>query len=536
MTGVAATYTDSPDAVAPSRVSPRALRARLVPPFVDSALWGWVGPLLVTAVAAYLRFNRLSIPGSKAFDEVYYAHDAQSLLMYGVETGKNGPPETFGPVEYVVHPPLGKWMIGFGEWISNYNSFGWRLSAAIVGTLSVLLVARIARRMTRSTLFGCAAGLLMCLDGLEYVQSRMAMLDIFLMFWVVVAFGFLILDRDHVRSRVAARAAAINGPDDARGFGPRVGFRWWLLASGISLGAATACKWNGAYFIPAFALLAMFWTMGAKRAAGVQKPFVSTLARDVPGGLLTMVLAPIATYIASWTGWFLSNASHAYDRAWANGRSTAWGMGWVPAWLRNPVRGLWHYHWEMWNFATHLDTYHKYRSNGWGWLFLNRPVLYYADYPHYGKLGCQTRASSGCARMIYNLGTPAIWWASIPVMCFMLYLVFRRDWRASAVLVPFLFGYLPWLFTFKRTMFFFYALPLLPFISIALALTMGYMVGDRKASPNRRMVGAMVTGSYMLIVVVLFFYFLPVLSERTIPFTGWQQRMWFQSWSEDSGS
>jgi dolichyl-phosphate-mannose--protein O-mannosyl transferase len=55
--------------------------------------------------------------------------------------------------------------------------------------------------------------------------------------------------------------------------------------------------------------------------------------------------------------------------------------------------------------------------------------------------------------MVYNMGTPAIWWASIPVMLFMLYLVFRRDWRASAALVPFLFAYLPWLFTFKRTMF-----------------------------------------------------------------------------------
>jgi dolichyl-phosphate-mannose--protein O-mannosyl transferase len=121
-------------------------------------------------------------------------------------------------------------------------------------------------------------------------------------------------------------------------------------------------------------------------------------------------------------------------------------------------------------------------------------------------------------------------------MVFMLYLVFRRDWRASAVLLPFLIGYVPWLFNYKRTMFYFYALPLLPFICIALAITMGYLVGDRKASPNRRMVGAMVAGSYMLIVVVLFFYFLPVLSERTIPFTGWQQRMWFQSWSEDAGS
>ena len=45
------------------------------------------------------------------------------------------------------------------------------------------------------------------------------------------------------------------------------------------------------------------------------------------------------------------------------------------------------------------------------------------------------------------------------------------------VLLPFLVLYLPWLLQFKRTMFFFYALPLLPFICIALAITIGYLIG-----------------------------------------------------------
>jgi dolichyl-phosphate-mannose-protein mannosyltransferase len=87
-------------------------------------------------------------------------------------------------------------------------------------------------------------------------------------------------------------------------------------------------------------------------------------------------------------------------------------------------------------------------------------------------------------------------------------------------------------------MFFFYALPLLPFICIALALTIGYLIGPADASPNRRMVGTMIGGAYLLIVVVAFFYWLPVMSARTIPFVdGWQQRMgWFQSWIEDKGS
>src|ERR1019366_8078491 len=73
-----------------------------------------------------------------------------------------------------------------------------------IGSLAILLLARIPRRMTRSTLLGCIAGLLMALDGLEFVMSRTALLDIFLMFWVLAAFGCLVVDRDVTRARLAA--------------------------------------------------------------------------------------------------------------------------------------------------------------------------------------------------------------------------------------------------------------------------------------------------------------------------------------------
>ncbi|MDQ1540311.1 MAG: dolichyl-phosphate-mannose-protein mannosyltransferase [Actinomycetota bacterium] len=538
---VAVTYTDVPPT--PALPSAAALRDRLMPPFPGSRLWGWLAPIAIMLFAGYLRFNRLSIPGGTGptrdyickpggkvgacvFDEVYYTHDAYSLYHHGVELNAqdNGP-------GFIVHPPLGKWMIALGEWIvrdPNFtNTFGWRFMSAVVGTLAVLIVARTARRMTRSTLLGCVAGLLMCLDGLEFVQSRTSMLDIFLMFWVVVAFACLILDRDQVRARLADRAASTTYGEN----GPRIGMRWWLLACGVSVGAACATKWDGLYLIPAFGLLAGFWTMGAKRAIGVRKPLVSTLLRDVAPIVGWMLLVPIVVYLVSWTGWFLNGPKYAYDRNWAVGRHTDWGF--IPASLRS----LWHYHWEAYNFHVHLSSYHTYRENAWGWLFDARPVLYYAGYPHPPALGCNTYGL-GCARMIYNLGTPAIWWVSIPVMCFMLYLVFKRDWRGGAVLVPFLILYVPWLFQFKRTMFFFYALPLLPFICIALAVTIGYLLGPADASPNRRMIGTMIGGAYLLIVVVAFFYWLPIMSARTIPFVdGWQQRMgWFQSWIEDKGS
>ena len=91
----------------------------------------------------------------------------------------------------MVQPPVGKLLIAVGEWIYGLTPLGWRVAPALFGTLAVLVMCRVARRLTRSTLLGCVAGLLLSLDGLEFVLSRTGILDIFLMFFVLAAFGAL---------------------------------------------------------------------------------------------------------------------------------------------------------------------------------------------------------------------------------------------------------------------------------------------------------------------------------------------------------
>ena len=145
----------------------------------EDRLWGWLGPLLVTAFGAFLRFNRLRVPKALIFDETYYAKDAWSILNHGVELKLldakianplivAGHTNFFAPCdhtsacgEYVVQPEIGKLLIAVGEWLFGLNPFGWRFASAVFGSLAILLICRIARRMTRSTLLGCVAGLLM---------------------------------------------------------------------------------------------------------------------------------------------------------------------------------------------------------------------------------------------------------------------------------------------------------------------------------------------------------------------------------------
>ena len=118
---------------------------------------------------------------------------------------------------YVVHPPMGKWLIAVGEWAFGMNPFGWRFMVALLGTLSVLLVCRIGRRLMRSTALGCLAGALLAVDGLHFVMSRTALLDLIVMFWVVAAFGCLLVDRDRSQGPAGGGAAARPGQCGAPG-------------------------------------------------------------------------------------------------------------------------------------------------------------------------------------------------------------------------------------------------------------------------------------------------------------------------------
>jgi len=171
MMGTEADFAATPGTDEAGRLA--VLRARLVSPMPDDRPWGWLGPLLVTAFGAFLRFNRLRVPRALIFDETYYAKDAWSILQHGVEWNlaanandliQAGHTSIFAPCsgsacgEYVVQPEVGKMLIAVGEWLFGLNSLGWRFSSAVFGSLAILLVCRIARRMTRSTLLGLAVG------------------------------------------------------------------------------------------------------------------------------------------------------------------------------------------------------------------------------------------------------------------------------------------------------------------------------------------------------------------------------------------
>jgi dolichyl-phosphate-mannose-protein mannosyltransferase len=540
---------------APRRTA--GVRERLVPPYPEpgARLWqyfgivprtadrlarltGWGGPLLVALFAGALRFAHLGTPDAVIFDETYYAKDAWSLLQSGFET--EWPDDADERIiagdipfddtaAYVVHPPGGKWVIAAGEWLFGLNPFGWRFMVALLGTLSVLTLCRIGRRLFRSTVLGCLAGTLMALDGLHFVMSRTALLDVVVMFWLLAAFGCLLIDRDATRARLAA--ALPEGGDgllrpDA-GIGGRLGLGWrpWRIAAGICLGLACATKWNGLYVLAAFGVLTVLWDAAARRTAGARRPYHAMLRRDAFPAFCALVPVALLTYLVSFSGWFVTSGGKYRD--WAQDEDG--GAGGSFTWVPGPLRSLWHYQAEVYGFHVDLTSHHDYQSNPWSWLVAARPVTYYYTSADQGESGCAH--ASGCAREVLALGTPLLWWSACFALAYLGYRwLLRRDWRAGAVLCGVAAGYLPWFMYQERTIFYFYAVVLTPFLCLAVTMMIGAILGPPGCLERRRAVGIVAAGVLVLLIAWNFIYFYPLYTGMEIPRDAWRARMWLDTW------
>ena len=224
-------------------------------------LVGWAITGIITVFAALTRFWAVGFPQGKNFDEVYYATEAQEMLRWGYEDNRG--------YMFIVHPPLGKWLIAITSdiWTGANNTLGWRIAPAVAGTVAVIIMTRLARRMFRSNLYGGIAGMLLAMDGLTLVLSRTAILDIFLELFVLAGFAALVVDRDWMRARLARMVTA--GVDLGAGV-PSLGPRPWRIVAGIMFGFALAVKWSALSFWIAFAILSLIWDRSALRAAGAE--------------------------------------------------------------------------------------------------------------------------------------------------------------------------------------------------------------------------------------------------------------------------
>lgn len=503
-------------------------------------LVGWLWPIAVTVVAGIARFWDLGRPHKLVFDETYYVKDAWSLVTRGYEAQWSAEPNPafeagdasgLGTVaSYVVHPPVGKWVIGLGMQLGGGvdSSAAWRLAVAVLGTLSVLMIARIARRLFASTALGVTAGVLLAVDGEAIVMSRISLLDPVLTFFVLAAFGALLLDREQARQRLAERAAVVIDAGGDLGWGPRLGWRWWRLAAAVLLGLAIGTKWSGIYFLAVFGLMTVAWDMTARRSVGVRHWARAGVLRDGVLAGVVMVGVAVVTYVGSWWSWFVQ--PDAYNRQWA-----ALNPGQGVTWLPESLRSLWKYHQDMWGFHNGLETPHSYAAHPLGWIVQWRPTSFFYPTEVSGLQGQEALDACGaeqCSQAITALGNPVLWWCGAAAVLVALVWLFRfRDWRAAAVLSGIAAGWLPWFLYAHRTIFTFYSIAFLPWVVLTLTYVLGLVIGPKdELGAQQRRVAIWSVGVLLALIVAVSVFFYPIWAGMVIPYDFWHSHMWMSQW------
>ncbi len=526
---------------------------RFAIPVAGSARWaGWLWPVAVASVALGLRLWQLGQPDQITFDETYYAKDAWSLSEFGyvrefvenaddrINAGELDASLWKDTPAQIVHPEVGKWMLAAGIRLFGMNPFGWRVAAAVAGALTVLVLCRLVRRMSGSTLIGCLAGLLLCFDGLHLVMSRIALVDVFVTFWLVCAVACLVADRDWGRRRLL-RLVERDGLGDG-GWGPVRAMLWrpWRVGAGVCFGLACGSKWNGVFALAAFGLLVWAWDAGARRALGVTWAWARSAVADAVPALFSLVGVALVVYVGSWGGWLVHHDQ--MEEAYAD--YYHWGsyaQQEPDSWLgesQQALHDLWNYHQQMWHFHT-VDVVettskdpHPYESNPRGWLLDNRPVgidLQGDIAP--GEQGCTAPSGETCLKQVLALGNPVLWWLGAAALVASLWWwVARRDWRFGVPLVGVAATWLPWFRWDDRSIFLFYAVAIVPFTCAALAMVLGLVLGPAEAGRWRRGWGAAVVGLALVAVVACFAFFWPIWTDQLITNSEWQQRMWFDRW------
>jgi len=496
----------------------------------------WAAPAFVVVIAAVTRLINLGSPHTLVFDETFYVKDAWTLVNLGYEGQwpaeadalfAGGQTDIFlSDPSFVVHPPLGKWLIGLGMLIFGpENSFGWRVATAVTGILAVVLIMLIARLLFKSMLLATIVGFLLAISGTAIVMSRVALLDNFVMFFALLGFGAVLLDRSWSRVRLAAWIARREEGGRGTDWGPALWNRPWLIAAGAAFGATAAVKWSGLYFLAAFAVYTLVVDALARRRAGIQFWASGTVFKQAPVTFLLTVPIALVVYLSTWSSWFLSD--NGYSRHWAEDAGHAWSglLSWVPL----SVQSFWHFEASVYSYHLGEMRPHGYQANPLTWLLMIRPTSMYYQSSSLGQDGCQFTT---CGASITGIANPIIWWAATAAVLYLVYRLARyREWRVGLILMGMVAGYLPWLLYLNRTVFQFYTIAFEPYMLLALVFVIGLILGSPHDERDRRVSGLRLVGIFLGFAAVVSAFYWPLWTGLQIDYNFLRLHWWLPTWT-----
>jgi dolichyl-phosphate-mannose-protein mannosyltransferase len=331
--------------------------------------WFWLGLAALWIFALGLRFWGLERFNTLVFDEVYFAQFGHNYLTH----------TRF----FDAHPPFGKYLIALGIWIKGYNPWGYRWMNALTGSCIPLVVVGLGFQLTRRHSFALLAGALATLDGLLLVESRYGLINVYLLFFGLLAHWLTLLSSSHR------------------------GWKHWaiLTLAGLSFGAAAAVKWTGLGFLLG---LYLFWAIGQ-------------LIRLRQKELRLDPALPLEQFLRlSFLKLFI----------WIPAMGAAlYSLLWIPHLLQNPEFGFFEVHQQMFGYHSRVGngpSIHPYCSTLLDWPLMRRPVSYFYQLASSLQEGIPMTGpplAFNQAKYIYSVyatGNPPLWWCTTVAIAFTL--------------------------------------------------------------------------------------------------------------------
>lgn len=342
--------------------------------------------------------DRQTYMNSTYFDEIYHARTAWEHL--------NG----VYPYE-ITHPPLGKIIISIGIALFGMTPFGWRFSGTLFGVLMLPVIYIFAKRLFGGKAVPAACTLVLTSDFMHFVQTRIATIDTYAVFFILLMYLFMY------------------------GF-ITTGSRRELALSGIFFGIGAASKWTCIY---AGAGLAVIWLIYVIREAKAQRLDMRGFWKLCGFCVIFFVVIPCLIYYFAYipygTARGISPFSAEYLRMVLDNQS------------------------YMFNYHSGIVAEHPYSSRWYQWVLDIRPILYYLEYFNDG-----THSSFGAFL------NPALCWGGLLSLFVLIYTaIFRRDRCAGFILLGYLVQLIPWMFVTRIT-FEYHYFP----CSVFLVLSLGY--------------------------------------------------------------
>ena len=292
------------------------------------------------------------IPAEYSFDELHYVTAAKLLV----------PPLANFNWE---HPPLGKYLIGLGIAVAGDRPLGWRLAGMVCGGISIAGMYLWALAVFRERALARWVALLTLVNMMLFVMARTAMLDIFLLTFLILGMAAVSFAWDQRR-----------GPRQVRGL---------LAIAGAMFGLAAACKWVG--WVPALFLILLWMTLRILQASGAklfrgdaaaesdeQEWYSPELWRGFRwwDALLYLGLLPVASYAATFIPFL-----------------------WMPG-TEGTLADILRLQHDMAYAQAHIVGTHYYSSEWYQWPFDSRHMWFYF------------KVVGGSTRAVLLLGNPVV--------------------------------------------------------------------------------------------------------------------------------